>query len=411
MMMKDLNAVVKKIIDFRINKNREMTLLAVCPNSEAVLEAAVKAAAKSQSIMLFAATLNQVDTDGGYTGWTPGVFVEKMQTYREKYGCHDVLYPCLDHGGPWLKDIDTINKLSFEATFGNVKNSITACIKAGYSLLHIDPTVDRSLKPGEIIAMETVVTRTVELIKFAEQIREQNQLPLLSYEVGTEEVHGGMVDLANFERFIALLREEMAANGVSHVWPCFFVAQVGTDLHTTKFDKEAACAIYQKLYPNGSLAKGHYSDWVENPDEYPQSGMGGANVGPEFTAEEFLALKDLADKEIDLCKKDHDIHPSEFMDVLKKAVIESNRWKKWLQPDEIGKDFDDLDVKRQLWLIQTGSRYLWTAPQVVESRRYLYNNLQSVMPDPHQYVVDRIVGVIEKYLVHFNLINSSQYFK
>ncbi len=409
--MKDLNSVVKKIINFRINQNREMTLLAVCPNSEAVLEAAVKAAAKNQSIMLFAATLNQVDTDGGYTGWTPAIFVEKMWAYKEKYACHDVLYPCLDHGGPWLKDIDTLNKLSFEATFEHVKNSISACIKAGYSLLHIDPTVDRSLKPGEIITIEKVVSRTVELIKFAEQMREENQLPTISYEVGTEEVHGGMVDLANFERFISLLHEKMAANGLSHVWPCFFVAQVGTDLHTTKFDKEAAHAIYQKLYPNSSLAKGHYSDWVENPEEYPQSGMGGANVGPEFTAEEFLALKDLSDKEIDLCKKDHNLQSSEFMGVLKNAVIISDRWKKWLQPNEIGNNFDDLDVKRQLWLMQTGSRYIWTTPHVVEARKKLYSNLQPIMLDPHQFIVDRIVGVIEKYLGHFNLINSSHYFE
>ena len=27
----------------------------------------------------------------------------------------------------------------------------------------------------------------------------------------------------------------------------------------------------------------HYTDYVENPEEYPLSGMGAANVGPEFT--------------------------------------------------------------------------------------------------------------------------------
>lgn len=49
----------------------EMTLLTVCPNSDAVLEAAIKVAAASNMPMLFAATLNQVDRDGGYTalGW------------------------------------------------------------------------------------------------------------------------------------------------------------------------------------------------------------------------------------------------------------------------------------------------------------------------------------------------------
>ena len=238
--MKDLNTVIKTIEGFRNNDDFKMTLLAVCPNSEAVLESAVKAAAINGSIMLFAATLNQVDTDGGYTGWTPETFVGKMQEYKKKYQCHSALYPCLDHGGPWLKDKDTLNKLSFEETFTNVKNSIAACVRAGYALLHIDPTVDRTLIPDETIAIETVVDRTVELIAYAEQVRQQDGLPQISYEVGTEEVHGGMVDLSGFERFIKLLREKMETANLSYVWPCFFVAQVGTDLPHNKVRRKCS---------------------------------------------------------------------------------------------------------------------------------------------------------------------------
>ena len=409
--MKDLNTVIKTIEEFRNNDDFKMTLLAVCPNSEAVLEAAVKSAAINNSVMLFAATLNQVDTDGGYTGWTPELFVKTMQDYKTKYQCHSALYPCLDHGGPWLKDKDTLNKLTFKETFENVKNSIAACVRAGYSLLHIDPTVDRTLEPGETIAIETVVERTVELIAYAEQVRQQDNLPQISYEVGTEEVHGGMVDLAGFERFIRLLREKMEAANLSYVWPCFFVAQVGTDLHTTRFDADAAQAIYEKLAPTGALAKGHYSDWVENPDDYPKSGMGGANVGPEFTAEEFMALKDLTWKETALLKSKPQLAPSAFMEALKDAVIESNRWKKWLQPDEIGKDFNALEPERKLWLLQTGSRYIWTDTRVVAARQVLYQNLETILLDPNQYVVDRIIRVIDKYITHFNLFNSSTYFE
>jgi len=409
--MKNLNSIIKNINKFRTANDFQMTLLAVCPNSDAVLAAAVKAAAFNNSVMLFAATLNQVDTDRGYTGWTPAVFVNKMHEYKKKYNCHDELYPCLDHGGPWLKDKDTLNKLSFEETFKNVKNSIEACVKAGYSLLHIDPTVDRTLKDGEIIEIEAVVARTVELIAHAELVREANYLPEISYEVGTEEVHGGMVDLSGFERFIILLKEKMEQEGLSHVWPCFFVAQVGTDLHTTRFDTKAAYDIYEKLAPTGSLAKGHYSDWVENPKDYPRTGMGGANVGPEFTAEEFNSLKDLQEKENALLKSMGHLKPSGFMEALKNAVIDSNRWRKWLQPEEIGKDFDDLVTERQLWLLQTGSRYIWTVPEVVEARRVLYTNLANVSPDPGEFVVDRIAQIIDKYITKFNLFNSVSHFR
>ncbi len=75
-----------------------------------------------------------------------------------------------------------------------------------------------------------------------------------------------------------------------YAWPCFIVAKVGTDLHTSFFDPEVAERLNKTVEPLGSLIKGHYTDWVENPEKYPESGMGGANVGTEFTAEEFKAL-------------------------------------------------------------------------------------------------------------------------
>jgi hypothetical protein len=40
----------------------------------------------------------------------------------------------------------------------------------------------------------------------------------------------------------------------------------------------------------GSYIKGHYTDDVANPEEYPLCGMGAANVGPEFTISEYRAL-------------------------------------------------------------------------------------------------------------------------
>ena len=83
--MLKLNSIIKDIIAYRQKGVAEVTLLAVCPNSEAVLEAAVKSAAFNRSILLFAATLNQVDIDGGYTCWTPREFVSKMQAYAKKY--------------------------------------------------------------------------------------------------------------------------------------------------------------------------------------------------------------------------------------------------------------------------------------------------------------------------------------
>jgi tagatose-1,6-bisphosphate aldolase non-catalytic subunit AgaZ/GatZ len=379
-----------------------LTLLAVCPNSAAVLEAAVAVAARTNAPMLFAATLNQVDRDGGYTGWTPQQFVAEMQGYAARYACRSPLFPCLDHGGPWLKDQHTRENLPPAQAMAEVKASLTACLEAGYSLLHIDPTVDRTLPPGEPPALETVVARTVEMIEHA---RARLTLPPVDYEVGTEEVHGGLVDVANFRRFLGLLAGALEARGLRHAWPCFVVAQVGTDLHTTFFDQQVAEELTEIVRPYGSLLKGHYSDWVENPEAYPQAGMGGANVGPEFTAAEFIALQELEQREARLCAN-RGLRSAQFLETLEAAVDVSGRWRKWLQPHEVGRPLAELAPDRRLWLVQTSARYVWAAPPVLSARAKLYANLELVTPDPHGYVVEQVAQVIEKYVSAFNLYDS-----
>lgn len=401
--MLPLSALVQTLIRLR-GQGKPVTLLAACPNSAAVLEAAVHCAAQNDAPMLFAATLNQVDRDGGYTTWTPDAFVQQMRACAQKIGWDGPLYPCLDHGGPWLKDLHTQQRLSFEETMGEVKRSLTACLEAGYQLLHIDPTVDRSLPSGAPVAVETVVERTIDMIAHAENERQRLGLPPVTYEVGTEEVHGGLVDFSNFTRFLELLRQGLTARNLSHAWPCFIVAQVGTDLHTTFFDPAAAERIFQTVLPLGSLAKGHYTDWVENPQDYPRTGMGGANVGPEFTAEEVLALQELSQREAQLAPA----RPSHFMRALEDAVVASGRWTKWLQPDEQGKHFSQLTPARRLWLLQTGARYIWTAPEVLDARARLYANLAPALPDPHAHVVERITAVMNKYARAFNLRGLNQ---
>jgi hypothetical protein len=181
---------------------------------------------------------------------------------------------------------------------------------------------------------------------------------------------------------------------------------VGTDLGATTFDPPTARRLYEIVAPLGSLIKGHYTDWVENPEAYPDSGMGGANVGPEFTVEEYLALRELSSKEADLCRRRPDLVPSAFVETLTDAVVSSGRWKKWLQPQEQASTFSELPPRRREWLVQTGARYIWTAPPVLTARDQLYANLSRVLPDPHDYVVERIARAVDKYITAFHLFDS-----
>lgn len=401
-----LNELVRRLIHLRAAGVAQVTLLAVCPNSDAVLEAAVMVAAAGNAPMLFAATLNQVDRDGGYTGWTPGQFVERMRVLARKHAWEGPLYPCLDHGGPWLKDQHALDRLPLDAALSELQQSLVACLEAGYQLLHIDATIDRTLPPGAAPPLSIVAARTLDLIAFAEGERQRRGIAPVAYEVGTEEVHGGLADYQGFQEFVSRLQAGLDRLGLPHAWPSFVVAKVGTDLHTTDFDAQVAARLHNVVAPLGALIKGHYTDWVANPQDYPASGMGGANVGPEFTAVEYQALAALSRREEHLRRGRPEVRPSGMLAALERAVVDSGRWKKWLRPDEREDSFDRLPPHRREWLVQTGCRYIWTNPAVLAARRALYANLAAVMPDPHQFIVDRIAAAIDRYVDAFHLFDS-----
>jgi len=381
---------------------RRATLLAICPNSEAVTRAAVIAAKRHDVPMLYAATLNQVDLDGGYTGWTPRDFIAMIERFSKEYAFSGDLAPCSDHCGPYCKDVHTIEKWPVAPAMWGVSASIVACMQAGYDLLHIDPTIDRTLPPGESIRIETVIERTVVLIWAVERFRIAAGLPHISYEVGTEEVHGGLADVATFRKFLDGLKTGLVNLGLANVWPVFVVGKVGTDLHTPQFDPETASTLVNIAAEYGSFIKGHYTDNCTNLEAYPASGMGGANVGPEFTMAEYAALMELLGEEAALASAGK-VQSSRFKETLTKAVVDSGRWQKWLLPAEAGKAFSDLASERQEWLAETGCRYIWTAPSVVAARRTLYSNLEANSVEAEPRVVERIVKVIEKYIDKFNL--------
>lgn len=381
------------------------TIFAVCPNSVAVTKAAFRAARRNNAPIYFAATLNQIDVDGGYTGMTPADFVRMARLEAEAIHYTGTTVIAIDHGGPWLKDRQAVERWSPEEAMNGVKRSFEAAVLAGYDLIHVDPTVDIFVPKGEIISIHLVVARTVELIAHVERFRRERGLPPVSYEVGTEEVHGGLADERTFDTFIAELKAGLAREGLSDIWPCFIVGKVGTDLHTTLFDTEVARSLTAKVRPLGSYIKGHYTDGVSNPQDYPLCGMGAANVGPEFTMSEYDGLAELERTEQKLLAEGRIAMRSRITETLERLVEASGRWKKWLLPAEEGSAFGALSAERRTWLVKTGCRYIWQEPEALVARQRLYDNLRRVGMDPEEVVLGRIEHDMDKYFYAFNLVD------
>ncbi|MBM3702194.1 MAG: hypothetical protein FJW63_04235 [Actinobacteria bacterium] len=398
-----VDLLLEKLKDMSQRKKEGSTLFAVCPNSENVLKAALRAAKRAHAPIKFAATLNQVDIDRGYTGWTQYDLVRKIKEQSYSIGYSGPIIVAVDHGGPWVKDIQTIEKWNLEKSMSWIKKSFEAALLAGYDLLHIDPTVD--IFSGQI-KIETVVERTIELISHVENFRKSKKIKSVSYEVGTEEVHGGLADMAIFKKFLELLKDGLQKIGLDYAWPSFIVGKVGTDLHTSTFDPVVAKKIVEIAKDYNSYIKGHYTDFVSNPEDYPKSGMGAANVGPEFTILEYDGLKELCAIEDKLYKEDKIGCRSNFKEILEKAVFDSNRWKKWLKDDE--KDLRSLSNERKEWIIKTSCRYVWALQEVRCAQNKLYRNLELNGIDAENWVIMKIEEGMDKYFRAFNLININE---
>ncbi len=398
-----LDYILKRIKELEAQTGVKRTLFAACPNSVEVIRASLRAAKRNQAPIKFAATLNQVDTDRGYTGMTHQEFVVTIREEARRIHLQSPVIIAIDHGGPWLKDTARLANLPYAEAMAAVKRSFEAAITAGFDLLHVDPTIDITLGAGESIRIETVVERTLELIEHAERFRRAGGFPKISYEVGTEEVHGGLADLSAFTSFLEGLKAGLLARGLADTWPCFVVGKVGTDLHTTTFDPVVARQLADIAARYGSLIKGHYSDGVSNPEDYPLSGMGAANVGPEFTENEYDGLMELDAIEQDMLAAGQLARRSDIKQVLWDAVIASGRWQKWLHAGESTTDFYANTPARQLWLVKTGCRYIWENPGVVAARARLYEALSHHGVDAAYIVETKIEHAIDRYYQRFNL--------
>jgi len=386
------------------SQNRSMTLLAVNPNSLSVLKSALRSAKRHNAPIILTCTLNQVDLDGGYTNWTQFDFVNVVREEAVKSGFHGPIIIAADHYGPWLKDKHKAERLSLDETVTEVRRSLEACLEAGFDYIHIDATECPGFSGSK--RMTKVVERTLELIEWTEALRKEKGLPSIAYEVGTEEVAGGLSEPDLVSTFLGKLRDAMTAKGLIDVWPSFLVGNIGTNLHTTSFNIEAARKLFSISSGYGLHLKSHYTDYVARLEDYPKVPIRAANVGPRFTNAEFDCLQRLASTEAELMSANESRKPSNLSQELTKAIIDSGRWKKWLLESEAGKDFSQLQEDRQLWLLRTGSRYIWMSPSVVTARAKLYENLRAHGIEPEEEVLRSIDEAMDRFFGAFNLSNS-----
>ncbi len=166
-------------------------IASVCSAHPIVIEAALRHALwRDMPIVLFEATCNQVNQDGGYTGMRPADFVRLVHGIATRVGI-DPSRIALggDHLGP-----NPWTALDAEAAMAKAEAMVAEYVAAGFRKIHLDCSMACAGDP-EPLAEAEIVRRAVRLCRAAEDAhaRAGGEPPV--YVIGTEvPVPGGATE-------------------------------------------------------------------------------------------------------------------------------------------------------------------------------------------------------------------------
>lgn len=397
--------------DWLSARRGDATLLGVCPMSEEIVEAALReSTAADDFVPMFIATPRQVDADRGYTGWSQEELLTFLDDQADAVGYDGPIIAARDHGGPYQSTRDRGDpSVSTEAAMEYAKELFVRDLESGFDVLHVDATEDPSVDGA--LPLDEISRRTTELIDAIEAHREAEGIPPVYYEVGTEEIDGGMTDPADFESFIDRLTADLADAGRSEAIEqlVFVVGQIGTTMRIdmeNRFDPSKARDLRDIVEAEDLFLKVHYTDWLDDEDlaRFPDLGIGAANVGPEFAAAIVEGLDELEQVEVDALGEDSP-ERSDFMDVFAGAAVANAPWEKFA-PDELaGEELSAFASENRRNIAFCVGRYVFNDPDVLDARETLYRNVREhgAVDDPHEHVVAAVRDAIHRYSVAFNL--------
>lgn len=389
------------------------TLLGVGPVSELVIHATMDVAAEEGFPPMFIASRNQVNMDefgGGYLlgGMNQEHFAPMIRKAAEAAGYEVPLFICRDHGGPWQRNTELENSYSIEQAMEIARISFRRDIEVGFNYLHIDPT-----KCPLEHTPDDLITWTVELIEYCEQVRSEiNGIPI-DYEIGTEDIKGGQTSSEHFRIFIEKTITELEARCLPR--PVCVVGQTGTLTRLNRNDGGLNAPAARKLaaiaLQEGIGFKEHNCDYIDTMSLaiHPDIGISGANVAPEFGYIETASLFELCGHEekavVAGSLRAEDV--SGFDTIVSQKVRSLAPWRRWL-PNAM-KDAAEENLFSDRRTADTISKvcghYVFSDPEVLSARGKLMSNIKEIWGtgDAESFVLHRIRESIRRYVIHFNI--------
>jgi tagatose-1,6-bisphosphate aldolase non-catalytic subunit AgaZ/GatZ len=399
---------------------RKFTLLGVGPVSEAVLEAAFAVSARRAFPPMFIASRNQVDAarfGGGYLlgGLDQAGFTALIRAKQERAGYRGPLYICRDHGGPWQRDEELKSRLPVGRAMELARLSLEEDLRAGFNYLHLDPTkCPHPFTQGELADW------TLELVEHCERVRSRLGVPPVDYEIGAEDIRGGITTEENFAAFLERVTAGLARAALPA--PTCIVGQTGTltrmDRNVGRFDREQTARLAAVAARFGVGLKEHNGDYLSAAScrVHPELGVTGMNVAPEFGLVETDALLALVELEGKLAREGwiEGSRLSGLAEGLRELAFAKAPWDKWLTPELKARPRAELekDEAVRLRITRVCGHYLFADPAIRAARERLYENVERfelTERGPEAFVAGRIEKAIDFYARHFRLegLNSA----
>jgi len=395
------------------NNGHRCTLLGIGPVSKNVIKATFEGALQYSFPPVFIASRNQVDLKSLGHGYLMGGmdqfdFVRTLRKIEYDVGYEGPLYICRDHGGPWQRNMELDKNYSLAKAMEIARLSYKADIEAGFNYLHIDPT-----KCPHPFTQSDLCKWTVELVEYCEQVRKQLGRGKIDYEVGTEDIQGGLTTKESFAYFLKELTVRLSENDLPN--PACIVGQTGTltrlDRNVGRFDRRQTEALASIAAAYNIGFKEHNGDYLNAVDcgIHPEIGVTGVNVAPEFGLVETDAYLFLADLENQAAEQG--LITNGESSGLKKLLIEKtfkiSPWRKWLTEDLKKLPVSEVEGNESLRLLiaRVCGHYVYDDPQVAAAKDKLFKNSRrlNLVADPEQFVIEKLLSAIGFYVKHFRM--------
>jgi len=272
--------------------------LGVGPMSPEIVDACLKYSHTHDYPLMFIASRNQVDFDGGYAFSTHRLtnFIKSHKYYNK-----DRIKICRDHCGPHFSDKD--KKIDEYQLLARCKNTITQDIDNGFDLIHID--VSRVETGTQSFIAASLIETALK--------RDKN----IALEFGSEDNTG-----TNLKDTLTTVDGQIQfAKQYENI--VFLVNQTGSLTKHTQvgiFNDELSRQIAEKIHRSGFLFKEHNADYLnlQQVKLRKQAGIDAINIAPQLGYTHSYVLNKLS------------YNYKYELDQFKEYVLEKNYWKKWV---------------------------------------------------------------------------------